>query len=58
MQPLSTVELPEFRDLLLVLKPDLKLSDIPGRKKISTLAMEEFEREKNALKDRLKVRHF
>lgn len=55
MQPISTVELPEFRELLLPLKPDLAIKDLPGRMKISELSMKEFEREKDELRARLKV---
>lgn len=54
-QPISTVELPEFRELILLLKPDINPKDIPGRGKISELAMEEFNRELEELRERLKV---
>lgn len=51
--PISTVELPEFRDLILLLKPEINSNDIPGRTKMSELALSEFEKEKKDLRARL-----
>lgn len=53
---MSTVDLPEFRDLLILLRPEVRFGDIPGRKKIADLAMAEFRREKDDIRKRLKVR--
>ncbi|TFY52012.1 hypothetical protein EVJ58_g10253 [Rhodofomes roseus] len=53
-QPVNIVEVPEFRRVLLLCKPDLKDDDIPHRTKTTTLIMENFERHMEGLKVQLK----
>ena len=55
-QPLSTVELPEFRELLRLLRPSLGTHDIPNRHKMADMAMIELHRIKSHIREQFNVR--
>lgn len=50
--------MPEFRALMRFLRPDLGERDIPGRTKIRTEILSEFERVMQVIKSDLQVRVF
>jgi len=54
-QSFAVVEQPEFIDMVRVLKPDIKDEDIPGRKALVAMIMREYEKEREVLKQHLKV---